>query len=413
MRMASHRHQMNTQPDIKVTTRGIYAKCTSPSSCVPELILIPPFYVLLVASISYTLLNAVFNYVAFGRSAIAVAAGRWRCAKRLIRHSLIVKDSDGGRQPAGVTYVYDETVHLLNSNNVASGHNDNAIFFQGISDPDSLGFMSPRVPASVANEALLSCLEAVRHVAQQIVFAYNAEYMTLTIAKSLLMLIVLQYHFDNDGGWDRFAVCSAANLMSGLLTPVLEYAAGLLLPLDQDREVKKTVMEHEDRKDSAVILGILVRVGRLQLENLQTVLVQGCTFIVFGSILLPAAVIFCVTGFCAFAWLFAIVWAFYAAMRYLYYKHNGVSPVSLVESSNGILLTPIGEFGRAVALKVLTLFLLQWSIQCSFLLGLSLLQGMGYYEALQLEIKYQLLGGYDPLKMTHFQWLCLISQSIL
>nr|CCD17663.1 hypothetical protein, unlikely [Trypanosoma congolense IL3000] len=62
--------------------------------------------------------------------------------------------------------------------------------------------------------------------------------MIVSITKSLIMLLVIQYHFNFRGGWKRLVVCSAANLMSGLLSPLLEYGAGLLLPVDSSTEMK-------------------------------------------------------------------------------------------------------------------------------------------------------------------------------
>ncbi|KAH9592998.1 hypothetical protein LSM04_003149 [Trypanosoma melophagium] len=262
----------------------------------------------------------------------------------------------------------------------------------------------------VANEALQNSLQSVRLEAQRMVFVYNSKYMIIATAKSLIMLMIIQYHFDVKGGWDRLVVCCTANLMSGLLTPVLEYGARLLLPLDLNCGGKDLVVEPEEPKDSVLIVEVLVQIGRLELEDLETVSIQCSTFIVFGAVLLPAAVVFCVAGFASFIWVFSPIWLVYALVRYFYYRSSKLGVQASARGRGDLLFTPAGEFAKAAVLKVLTLFLLQWTIQCSFLFGLILLQGGRYHEALHTEAKYQLLGWYNPMKMNWFQWLCFASQ---
>ncbi|ORC91643.1 uncharacterized protein TM35_000052390 [Trypanosoma theileri] len=265
-------------------------------------------------------------------------------------------------------------------------------------------------PEVVANEALQNSLQYVRLEAQRMVFVYNPKYMIIATAKSLIMLMIIQYHFDFKGGWDRLVVCCAANLMSGLLTPVLEYGARLLLPLDLDCGRKDLVVEPEEPKDSVLIVEVLVQIGRLELEDLETVLIQCSTFIVFGAVLLPAAVVFCVAGFSAFIWVFSPIWLVYALVRYFYYRSASVGVQASSGRGGDVLFTPAGEFVKAALLKVMTLFLLQWTIQCSFLFGLVLLQGGKYVEALRTEAHYQILGWYNPMEMNQFQFLCFVSQ---
>ncbi|KEG07324.1 hypothetical protein DQ04_10171000 [Trypanosoma grayi] len=379
---------------------------------VTEYVMIPPFYIVLAASLSYCLCNAAFNYITSSRSKISRTVEKWGRLLWLTRRFLIVKSDvgDDATKTENPGRICDESSLLLSRNRVSTDYTDNAVFFQGMTHPETLADASPVVPASVVNEALLDSLHCVRLEAQRMVFVYNPTYMIIATAKSLTMLVVLQYHFDQKGGWDRLVVCSAANLMSGLLTPILEYGAGLLLPLDRDHREKAVAVEAEEPKDSVLIVEILVRIGRLELDDLETVLIQGSTFIVFGAVLLPAAIVFCVVGFAAFMWVFAPFWLCYMLVRYLYYRCGGVAAQRAAGRPQDVLLTPAGEFAKAALLKVLTLFLLQWAVQCSFLFGLVLLQGGWYSEALQLEAEHQLWGSYNLAKMDKFQWLCVVSQ---
>ncbi|CBH17015.1 uncharacterized protein TEOVI_000294900 [Trypanosoma equiperdum] len=394
-------------PNMKGT--GLEMECLRPSMHIPELVLIPPIYVLIISGFLCTLVNAFFNYVSFGRSSITTAMEKHTRVKMLIHHSLIVRDMEGHTSVSRRDNIYNETDHLLTHSNVSVDHNDSAVFFQGILNSDALGFESPRVPASVADEALYGSLECIRRVGQQIVFSHNPKYMIISITKSLVMLLVLQYHFDYNGGWDRFVVCTAANLMSGLLTPVLEYGAEFLLQLDPDSNLK-VAQEHDELDDVVLISRILTRIGEFKLEDLETVLVQGCTFIVFGAVLLPPVFVFCLVGAAMFLWLFGPLWFAYGYFRHLYYKPRQSKGLSSPNARGWLRITPFRELARIVLLKAVTLFLLQWTVQCSFLLGLMLLQGESYLKALHLEVKHQLWRWNNPLKMGGFRLLCLVSQ---
>ncbi|ESL12066.1 hypothetical protein TRSC58_00172 [Trypanosoma rangeli SC58] len=263
---------------------------------------------------------------------------------------------------------------------------------------------------SVANSTLLESFQSVRLEAQRMVFVYNPTYMLIASAKSLVVLLVLQYHFDYGGGWDRFVVCSAANLMSGLLTPVLEYATRWLLPRDHESGAPMVVVEPEEPADSVLIVEVLGHISRLELEDLGTVMIQGIAFIVFGAVLLPALLVFCLPGLASFLWVFVPLWALHMAVCRLYYGYTYSTMQSPPRGRISRRLTPATEFAKAALLKVLTLFMLQWSVQCSFLFGLILLKGGGYNEALRIEIRHQLWGCYNPLNMTSFQWFCFASQ---
>ncbi|KAH9592996.1 hypothetical protein LSM04_002983 [Trypanosoma melophagium] len=375
-----------------------------------ENVIIPPIYIVFLASVLCCLSNAAFNYIISGRGAIGRTIERRGRVLRLLRHSLIVKQNKDAKTIVTETSTYGEEDHLLDSNLITTNHVDNALFFHGMAYPQTLEEASPVVNASIANEALQNSLQSVRLEAQRMVFVYNSKYMIIATAKSLIMLMIIQYHFDVKGGWDRLVVCCTANLMSGLLTPVLEYGARLLLPLDLNCGGKDLVVEPEEPKDSVLIVEVLVQIGRLELEDLETVSIQCSTFIVFGAVLLPAAVVFCVAGFASFIWVFSPIWLVYALVRYFYYRSSKLGVQASARGRGDLLFTPAGEFAKAAVLKVLTLFLLQWTIQCSFLFGLILLQGGRYHEALHTEAKYQLLGWYNPMKMNWFQWLCFASQ---
>ncbi|ORC91644.1 uncharacterized protein TM35_000052410 [Trypanosoma theileri] len=383
---------------------------TVSAAYVTQVLIIPPIYIVFLASVLCCLFNAAFNYILSGRGTVARTIEKWSSVLRLLRHSLIVKQKKDVKTIVTESNGYGEGDGLLDSNTVSTDHVDNALFFQGISNPQSLEETSPVVNASIANEALQNSLQYVRLEAQRMVFVYNPKYMIIATAKSLIMLMIIQYHFDFKGGWDRLVVCCAANLMSGLLTPVLEYGARLLLPLDLDCGRKDLVVEPEEPKDSVLIVEVLVQIGRLELEDLETVLIQCSTFIVFGAVLLPAAVVFCVAGFSAFIWVFSPIWLVYALVRYFYYRSASVGVQASSGRGGDVLFTPAGEFVKAALLKVMTLFLLQWTIQCSFLFGLVLLQGGKYVEALRTEAQNQVFCWYNPMKMNQFQWLCFVSQ---
>ncbi|EAN88720.1 hypothetical protein C3747_9g271 [Trypanosoma cruzi] len=400
---------MQSVKDVGVTPLRPF--CSTPLTQVPDVVLIPPFYVILLASVLCCLWNTAFNYFMSRPGKLAHTIRKWGRILRLTRRTKISNLQEPSGIPPSCGEASIETDGLLGTSIFTGDNSYDTFFIQRMSDTE-LQVEAPLQPhANVLNNALRDSLRSVRKEAQHMVFVYNPKYMIVATVKSLMMLVVLQYHFDYKGGWDRLVVCSAANLMSGLLTPVLEYGARLLLPLDLERGTRGVIVEPEEPADSVLIVEVLGHIGRLELEDLETVLIQGSTFIVFGAALLPAVVVFCLAGVASFLWLFLPVWTLYMVVRRLYYGHIG--ELEMQRPSLGpmnVFLTPAGEFAKAAFLKVMTLFLLQWTVQCSFLLGLLLLQGGGYEEALQLEASHQFWGCYNIPEMTRFEWLCFASQ---
>ncbi|CCD12614.1 unnamed protein product [Trypanosoma congolense IL3000] len=373
-----------------------------------HLAFIPPIYLLIVNSFLCTAINAMFNYFSFGRSAIETTVKGWTRAKMLIKHSVILKEPDDTQNLLKERENSCETDHLCDSGSLGIDYNDSAAFFRGMLNPDSLAFESPRVPASVAEEVLCSSLDAVRSSVQQVVLPFHPTYMIVSITKSLIMLLVIQYHFNFRGGWKRLVVCSAANLMSGLLSPLLEYGAGLLLPVDSNTEMKPAP-DWEEQGDTVLIARILALVGQLQLESIETVFIQGCTFILFGAVFLPPVLVFCVLGVVLLFWLYWPLWLIFGYLRRLYYQPTS-SNLQHWLCFHKLSLTPLREFVSIFCLKVLALFLLQWTTQSSFLLGFEILQGVGYGEAIVELIIYQVGTLVNPLKMDWFHRLCFLGQ---
>ncbi|RNE95205.1 uncharacterized protein Tco025E_10121, partial [Trypanosoma conorhini] len=275
--------------------------CRTPMTSVPEVVLIPPFYVTLAASVLYALCNAAFNYANSGHGKFAKTLEKWGRLLWLTRRVEIAEARELDELPIQAGAFPIETDRLMGSGD-PSGDAAYNTFLQPLPDVGRGVVDPPSLPAKVLDNALLDSFQSVRLEAQRMVFVYSPTYMIVASAKSLVMLVVLQYHFDYEGGWNRLVVCSAANVMGGLLTPVLEYAARWLLPLDHECGGLGVVVEPEEPTDSVLIVEVLGHISRLELEDLGTVLIQGSAFIVFGAVLLPALLVFCLTGMASFLW---------------------------------------------------------------------------------------------------------------
>ncbi|KAG5500942.1 hypothetical protein GH5_04531 [Leishmania sp. Ghana 2012 LV757] len=267
------------------------------------------------------------------------------------------------------------------------------------------------VPAPVVAEVLTNTMEAVRRESQRVIFTFHPYYIILCAIKGFAMLIYIQYHFGSiKGGWRRFCVCGAANVFSGLLTPVWEYTMMMLLPLDVDRATPVVVKE-EEKADSVFIVELLLRISRLELNDLPTVLMQGTTFVGFAAVLMPLFGVFCSSGLVRYLWIYAPLWLVYVVVRHVYYKGAGSPPSSRARNAAAVV-GMTNEMLKAFLMKALTVLVLLFTIQSSFLLGLAWAEGAAYDKALQYMAEHE-LGFHAGAFVSPFQKVCLLSQLFL
>ncbi|RNF17569.1 uncharacterized protein Tco025E_04760, partial [Trypanosoma conorhini] len=296
--LAAKKHQKkpHTRTSKQTKVKKVHLKIMSAEasadvlSQVTGVVLIPPCSVILASSFANCFLNAFFNSFRHKDTLKSI----FYVNRRVPQEAVGVRNDAAECAPIEIDPLLGSWASTLRT--------DKSAFLRGRRSLTSTS--QPTPVESVPNNALLDSFQSVRLEAQRMVFVYSPTYMIVASAKSLVMLVVLQYHFDYEGGWNRLVVCSAANVMGGLLTPVLEYAARWLLPLDHECGGLGVVVEPEEPTDSVLIVEVLGHISRLELEDLGTVLIQGSAFIVFGAVLLPALLVFCLTGMASFLWLF-------------------------------------------------------------------------------------------------------------
>lgn len=267
------------------------------------------------------------------------------------------------------------------------------------------------VPAPVVAEALTNTMEAVRRESQRVIFEFHPYYIILCATKEFAMLIYIQYHFGGiHGGWRRFCVCGAANIFSGLLTSVWEYAMMALLPLDLDRATPVVVKE-ETKADSVFIVELLLRISTLELNDLPTVLMQGTTFVAFAAVLVPLLGTFCSSGLVRYMWIYVPLWLIYLVVRHIYYQGAGSLPSPRARNAAAVV-GMTNEMLKAFLMKALTVFVLLFTMQSSFLLGLAWAEGATYDEGLQYMALHE-FGFHAGAFASSFQKVCLLSQLFL
>lgn len=268
------------------------------------------------------------------------------------------------------------------------------------------------VPAPVVAEALTNTMEAVRLESQRLVFSFHPYYIILCSVKACVMLLYIQYHFDAiEGGWRRFCVCGAANIFSGLLTPVWEYLNVVLLPLDLDRAQPAVVKVDEEKTDSVFVVEVLLRISSLELDDLPTVLTQGSSFVAFSAVLVPLLLVFCVPGVVLYVWLYFPLWVLYVLVRRLYYTGASTLPSSTARNAAAVV-GMTSEMVKAFLMKAFTFFVVLATVQSSFLLGLAWAENAAYAAGLRYAVRHEFAMERSDVAST-FQRICLLSQLVL
>lgn len=445
-------------------------------AALPSLVMIPSLFILFVASVTLTAVNAAFNVIFHEDRTVQETFQQWRRVLWMSKAAHIVEASSA-EQAYRMTRTHHEAAVTATSTPMMSPVElyGSAAFFRGITAPSSppisssggvvatdvavvglpagggSGVGAPAVrtdslsatptpaaaapvnaatstvaetavyhdenppaavPAPVVAEALTNTMEAVRLVSQRIVFEFHPNYIIVCAGKAFAMLVYIQYHFGSiDGGWRRFCVCGAANIFSGLLTPVWEYIMLWLLPLDLDRANPVVVKEEEERADSVFIVELLLRIGSLELDDLPTVLMQGSSFVAFSAVLVPLLGFFCVVGWVRFLWIYAPIWVVYVMLRHVYYKGAGSLPSSTARNTAAVVGMS-SELLKAFLMKALTLFVLLFTVQSGFLLGLAWMEALSYDYSLEYITKHEVHLRLSAFA-TPFQRACLLSQLFL
>lgn len=260
----------------------------------------------------------------------------------------------------------------------------NREFFVDVENYDSPRFNSPEMPpvvvaSPVVEEALSMSMNEIRMQCQHCVLPSNVIYMVISTLKCLLMILVVQYYFvDPPGGWRRFCVCGAANLLSATCTPLWEYITYTVTSSDMDLARKaRTLLPEEDSRDPLLIVEILVRISSLELTDLSTVLIQGSTVIIFAAVFFPLFCVFCVPALVVlYCWPLFALWGLYAVVWCMYFHRW--RPFPKIRRPQRASTAVTLEFFKAVALKAFTLFVLQVTVEFSFLMGLCLLDGYAF-----------------------------------
>ncbi|CAM45350.1 conserved hypothetical protein [Leishmania braziliensis MHOM/BR/75/M2904] len=431
----------------------------------PSEVLIPTFLILVLSSITVTAMNGVFNMFAHRDRMVMETFQQWRRVLWMSKAAHIVEAPSADQAPH-MTQAHHPGAVTVTSTPAMSPVElyNSAAFFRGIAGPTALA-ASPTgtttssatdvvivdrggvgavtlsfhaalgapytgdaaaltememyheenppaaVPAPVVVEALTNTMEAVRRESQRIIFEFHPYYIILCATKAFAMLIYIQYHFGRiDGGWRRFCICGAANIFSGLLTPVWEYTMMVLLPRDLDRTTPVVVKE-EKKTDSVFIVELLLRISSLELNDLPTVLVQGTSFVAFAAVLVPLLCVFCLSGLVRYLWIYVPLWLVYFVVRQIYYQGAGTLPSARARNSAAVM-GMTSEMLKAFLMKMLTVLVLLFTMQSSLLLGLAWAEGATYDEGLEY-MTTQEFGFHTGAFASSFRKVCLVSQLFL
>lgn len=395
-------------------------------------VLFPSLLILLFSSIFCSVVNGILNAIdtsvlSYFRSVIQRRQQLLEATKEVqrraespIRHSI-----DGA---------VSETTYLLppssspafNPSPAMSWWNSQSPFKSGEDSAvyvDTGNSMELSFASSQVYLALEISLHGVRMAAQKCFFTLSPTYMMISITKCYLMVVFIQYHFDSiPGGWRRFCVCGAANVLSATFTPLYEFLNSFILPIDvhpeleegnkkiNSKKMNNSNEKEEEEKDSVLIVEILVRIGQVQLTDLTTVFIQGSLFVLLSAVFLPTFLVFGTIGG-LFSWmLFFVIGAYYFLWKSYHTKSCPFLPHFLrnIRHPLGVIVT---ELAAAGGLKILTLFLVQLCVVVSFMMGVAILDGLSYYHSMQF-VFHQLFRWrlWTTSEVSWFQWLTLCSQ---
>lgn len=390
---------------------------------------IPSVFTLLLASLSYTACNAALGFLLSNEpNALRRTFAKWKRVFLLSRFIPVVQpnstqviaatdrcspqapDLAADRMPLISTVEEADRVHTCLY--------DNASFFRDLHngvllahDPET----SPLGPvqAPVLREAVVQSLNNVRVQAERLVFPFHSLFMVFCACKSLTMLIYIQYHFGEvPGGWGRFCICGAANVLCGLLTSVMEYVACILLPVDSAVAKRTALVSEEEPKDSVFIVELLMRIGQLELNDLSTVLIQGSTFVIFAAVFLPMFAVFCLVGCFILGVVLVPLWTLWVVVRFRHYQHRTL----LLEPSStwwAYWLSRL-EVLKVILMKITTLWLLQYTVQASLLAGMALIWHQSPLQAFKFTVTRQIVDSFVPWSMmSTFHRVCFVSQLLL
>ena len=320
--------------------------------------------------------------------------------------------------------------------------------------------------AAQARKGPILGVDEVFMKAQMIAFHMNVQFTMLCVLKSLIMVVVVFYHFQVRGGWDRFVVCSAAFLSSGQMTPLVQYIAKYVLPLDVAFFKNEMVDEiggivkspqpggnnnnntgansshaqslsHDHQSSQGAIdlssltnnvekkklpsgvfmVEVLIQLGTFDLHDFETAFFSGSTFVVLAIVVLPPFITFCSIGLVAYCWLFGPALLLFIHARRSYYielikrKHAAMSGTA--KSPKRIFCE---EVARAFMLRFATATMIMWMLQTSFVLAVAVWSsGSGqYFHIILRELRQRLDWDtyWNLLETDNFQRLCFFTQLI-
>lgn len=214
-----------------------------------------------------------------------------------------------------------------------------ALVFQSAAPPSA-------VDVVVAEANRISRLAEVRIEAQYIVFDTNRAFLLISVLKCLTMLLIMNYHFNVRGGWNRFVIITGTSLMGGLMNPIIEIAVAAILPNDFEvgaamlRKVRQQKEEEDEVRDSVHVVELVLRYCTYEFKDLTTVFIQGSVFILLGVLIVPPLFAFCVWTMVAYCWAFLIPsYILYRLRRDYYLQPKKTLPMAITDSERGTAST--------------------------------------------------------------------------
>jgi hypothetical protein len=250
----------------------------------------------------------------------------------------------------------------------------------------------------------------VRLAAQHCLFVTNEYFLLASLCKALAVIPPTFYEEDVPGGWRRFVFLSASMFLTGVLSPLLAQMVQLGLPCEDtggDRRAVETaaieepvdvVMSIEDMDEEPLWTERLLWWFRFDIDSkLHRVFIQCASFSIWGAVVLPASVTFCLPGFLTYAWYFVPVLLIALAARFFYYRNSlkrdadHLLEHSVCDDSDSPTLqrSTRSRWWREVlfafALRMFWYLILQWVVQSSLINMIRLWDGEGYVAVVRRE----------------------------
>jgi hypothetical protein len=317
------------------------------------------------------------------------------------------------------------------------GEPSSGLEMEPLLSPQAAGAIPP--PASRKENILTA--EEIFTKAQMLAFHMNVQYTLLCVLKSIVMVVVVYYHFNLRGGWHRFVVCSAAFLSSGQMSPAIQYITKYFLPLDTEyfrksetRETAGTATRNISSNEAAqlgaeldaaekknapsgiFLVEVMIQLGAFDLHDFETALFSGSTFVALTIVVLPPVATFCFIGFLMYAWVFLPALLMLMQLRRSFYQR-------LVQRRNVLLSAAAGcsprriffqELAEALLCRFATAFVALWMLQTSYMLGVGVWSygSKEYFRVLLVAMveRIEWSGYWNVVLVDTFQRLCFVTQ---